>query len=388
MEGLRMGLTGSGGNSAWTFKMLIFAMAIVVLLPTFMAIYLPSDATEVDRDELFDAYYEMTGQQAQTKTAIWILTGLYTPVEEGSTWGVTDDGWMYRSELKSWTPSQYRGTPEQYSVSKGSDGVFRYVGNSADYDPDNGRGHAAGDLYTMFSFDPQYKSDIFFTETNKTITDGGFYYEYSGVRAAFQPISSYTTVNADGDQVPVIATTTSLSLVWYQWYTQSGVTGQLILSGSNGGVAYINGANIVSAFNSATSSATFPLVFNGGVNIDVIIKMDPLYLSTMTVQDCYDAGYWSILVTSQSVDENAYVGTDNAFNPVKIFETMVDLFTFNYSDYNISGWMGMLCSLVFVTPLYASLITMALEHKELWLIVGVLGFIEFMESLDLFSIFG
>ena len=384
-----MGLTGSGSDSQWLFKSLIFAMAIVVLLPTFMAIYLPANDSSIDRDELFDAYYEMTGQQAQTKTAIWVLTGLYTPVEEGQTWGVTEDGWMYRSELKSWTPSQYRGTPEQFSVTKGSDGVFRYAGNSEDYDEAAGRGHAQGDLYTMFSFDPLYKSDIFFTETNKTITDGGFYYDYSGVRAAFQPISSYTTTNADGDRIPVIATSTSLSLVWYQWYTQqSGVTGQLILSGNNGGVAFINGANIVSAFNSATSSATFPLVFNGGVNIDVTIKMDPLYLSTMTVQQCYDAGYWSILVTSQSADESAYVGTDNAFNPIKIFETMVNLFTFNYNDYNISGWMGMLCSLVFVLPLYATLITMAINNKELWLIIGVLGFIEFVETLDLFSLFG
>ena len=383
-----MGLTGSGSDSQWLFKSLIFAMAIVVLLPTFMAIYLPANDSSIDRDELFDAYYEMTGQQAQTKTAIWVLTGLYTPVEEGQTWGVTEDGWMYRSELKSWTPSQYRGTPEQFSVTKGSDGVFRYAGNTEDYDAAAGRGHAQGDLYTMFSFDPLYKSDIFFTETNKTVTDGGFYYEYSGVRAAFQPISSYTTVNADGDRIPVIATSTSLSLVWYQWYTQSGVTGQLILSGNNGGVAFINGANIVSTFNSATSSATFPLVFNGGVNIDVTIKLDPLYLSTMTVQQCYDAGYWSILVTSQSADESAYVGTDNAFNPIKIFETMVNLFTFNYNDYNISGWMGMLCSLVFVLPLYATLITMAINNKELWLIIGVLGFIEFVETLDLFSLFG
>ena len=383
-----MGLTGSGSDSQWLFKSLIFAMAIVVLLPTFMAIYLPANDSSIDRDELFDAYYEMTGQQAQTKTAIWVLTGLYTPVEEGNTWGTTDDGWMYRSELKSWTPSQYRYTPEEYTVIKGSDGVFRYAANSEDYDAASGRGHAQGDLYTMFSFDPLYKSDIFFTETNKTVTDGGFYYEYSGVRAAFQPISSYTTVNADGDRVPVIATTTSLSLVWYQWYTQSGVTGQLILSGNNGGVAFINGANIVSAFNSATNSATFPLVFNGGVNIDVTIKMDPLYLSTMTVQQCYDAGYWSILVTSQSADENAYTGTDNAFNPIKIFETMVNLFTFNYNDYNISGWMGVLCSLVFVVPLYATLITMAINNKELWLIIGLLGLIEFIESLDLFSIFG
>lgn len=380
-----MGVLGGGNDSSWTFKSLIFSMAIMVLLPTFISIYIPSYEIDVDRNELFDAYYEMTGQEAQTKTAIWVLTGLYTPVEEGSTWGVTDDGWMYKTELKTWSPSQYKSTPQSYTVGKGSDGVFRYAGNSRDYNETTGTGHKEGDLYTMFSFDPQYMSDIFFTESGRTVVGDNFYYHYSGVRAAFQPISSYTILNQNGDRVPVIATTTSLSLVWYQWYNQTGITGQLILSGSSGGVAYLNGANIVSAYNSATNSATFPMVFNGGVNIDITVRLDPMYLSTMTVQECYDAGYWSIMVTSQSADESAYTGTDNALNPVKIFETMVDLFTFNYKDYGISDTMGIVCSIVFVMPLYATLITMALNNKELWLIVAALGLIEFIETMD-FSI--
>lgn len=379
---------GGGGDSPWTFRMIVFAMAVVFLLPTFMALYIPDQDMAVDKDELFDAYYEMTGQQAQTKTSIWILTGLYTPVEEGAAYGVTADGWMYKSELKSWSPSQYRNSPEKYIVEKTPDGFYRYKGNSLDYSEENNTGHADGELYTMFNFDPEYMSEIFFTESQKTQMGDNFYYRYSGVRAAFQPISSYTIANADGDRVPVIATTTSLSLVWYQWTNQTGITGQLILSGSSGGVSYINGSNIVAAFNSATNSATFPMVFNGGIQMDVIIRLDPYYLSTMTVQECYDNGYWSIMVTSLSADESAYTGTDNAFNPIRVFETMVDLFTFNYENYGISGTMGMVCSLCFVTTLYAALITLALQHKELWLIVALLGLVEFIESLNLFSIFG
>lgn len=383
-----MGLVGGGGDSSWTFKMLIFSMAIVFLLPTMMSIYIPGQDIDLDREELFDTYYEMTGQQAQTKTAIWILTGLYTPVEEGVPNLITDDGWMARSELRTWTPSQYIGEPSQFSVQKGSDGVFRYATNTRDYDAQTGTGHAQGDLYTSFTFDPQYKSDIFFSENGRTETDAGFYYEFTGVRAAFQPVSSYTTANADGDKIPVIATTTSLSLIWYQWYSYGdGLAGQLILSYSNGGTSYITGSMIINAFNSTNYTATLPMVFNGGIQMDIVIRLDPTYLSRMTVEQAYNAGYWSILVTSQSADESAYTGTDNSFNPIRVFETMVDLFTFNYSDYGISGSMGIICSVVFVMPLYATLITLALAHKELWLIVGVLGLIEFIESLNLFSLF-
>lgn len=378
--------------------MLVFSMAIMFLLPTMITVFVPSQDYIDAKEDLFDTYYEMTGQEAQTKTAIWILTGLYTPVEEGSPYLVTDDGWMARSELKSWTPSQYMGSPEQYTVTKGSDGYFRYIATSdpnddpdaatPDYDSATGTGHYAGELYTAFNFDPLYMSDIFFTESSRTNMGDNFYYEYNGVRAAFQPISTYTIVNENGDRVPVIATETSLSCVWYSWYTQTGIASQLTLSGNNGGVAYLNGASIVSAFNSVNNTATFSLVFNGGINIDVIIRLDPYYLSTMTVQDCYNRGYWSMLITSESVDQSAYSGTDSALNPMRIFQTMVDLLTFNYENYGISGLGGVLCSVVFVMPLFATLIAVAVDKPWMWLIVGILGLIEFIQSMNLFSVFG
>ena len=380
-----MGLMGGGGNSSWNFKMIVFCLAIAFLMPFLMSIYAPANALDVDQEDLFDGYYQMTGQEAQTKTAIWVLTGVYTPVQEGSPYGVTEDGWMYSSEIKTYSPSQYQGTPEAYTVAKGSDGLYRYSANSSDYDADKGTGHASGDLYTMVNFDMDHKSNIFFTESNKTMMGNNFYYQYTGYRLAFQPISTYTTLDQNGDRIPVVATTTSLSLVWYQWYTQSGISGQLILSGSSGGVSFLNGAQVVAAFNSATNSATFPMVFNGGIQMDIVIRIDPYYLSSMTVQECYDNGFWSIMVTSQSADADAYTGTDYALNPSKVLDTAIALFTFDYSSYNLSSEMGILCSVFFVMFLYAGLITLCLENAYIWIMVGIMAAIQ---SINLFHIFG
>lgn len=379
-----MGLMGGGGDSSFTFKMLIFSMVVMFLLPTMITIYCPGQSVDVDRNELFDGYYEMTGQQASTKTSVWALTGIYTPVEEGKPYGQTDDGWLYSSRIQTYTPSQYQGTPENYQVYRDSNGVYRYSSNSDDYNATTGTGHAKDDLYTQVNFDIQQRSNIFFTETNKTVNDDGtFYYQYTGYRMAFQPISNYTVLDSDGNRIPVIATTTSCSLIWYQWYTQTGVAGALVLSGNSGGTSYINGAQIVSAFNNLTSSATFKMVFNGGVVIDVHIRIDPYYLDTHTVQECYDMGYWSIMITSESADADAYVGTDYSLNPIKILTTMIDLLTFNYQDYNLSAVMGAICSILFVLPLYAGLITLCLAHAELWILVGILAAIQ---SLNFFNI--
>ena len=395
---------GNSGDSAFTFKALIFAMAIMLLLPTMITIYCPGYMGNVDRNELFDGYYEMTGQEASTKTAIWALTGIYEPVIEGQAYGRTDDGWLYSSRISSYTPSQYEGSPEYYQVYRDSNGVYRYYYDSADYNELKGTGHKGwyyydndtqqyvqrsdytGDLYTSVQFDVAQKSNIFFTEANKTVNDDGtFYYQYTGYRMAFQPISNYTTLNSNGDRVPVIATTTSCSLIWYQWYTSSGIASAMVLSGNQGGTSYIGSDLIVSAFNSLTNTATFHMVFNGGITLDVHIQMDSYYLDTKTVQECYNEGYWSIMITSESADADAYTGTDFSLSPTRVLDTMIDLLTFDYSDYNMSDEIGLMCSILFVLPLYAMLITLCLTYSYLWILVGILTV---LQSLNFFNLFG
>lgn len=395
---------GGGGDSSFTFKALVFAMALMFLLPTMITIYCPGQVINVDRDELFDGYYQMTGQEASTKTSIWALTGIYEPLIEGQPFGETPDGWLYSSRIDSYTPSQYEGSPEYYQVYRDSNGVYRYYYDSADYDENKHTGHMGkyyydsdtsqwveregfnGDLYTQVQFDVQQKSNIFFSEANKTMNeDGTFYYYYTGYRMSFQPISDYNIADSNGDKIPVIATTTSCSLIWYQWYTSSGVAGALVLSGSSGGTSFINGSQIVSAFNSITSTATFEMVFNGGVVLDVHIRIDPYYLTTKTVQECYDEGFWSIMITSESADSDAYTGTDYSLNPMKVLDTALDLFTFDYSDYNLSPVIGIVCSILFVLPLYALLITVCLDHTYLWILVGIMTA---LQSINFFNIFG
>lgn len=396
-----MGLMG-GGDTSFTFKFLIFSLAIMLLLPMFLMVYAPTAYSGASEDEVLQGYERMTGQAADTKVSVWPLTGIYTPftggfVDEDSgqtiTYGYTEDGWLYGTSVSSYTPTQYRSTSQQYTVYKADDGVFRYWTDSADYNKDYETGHQgrviedsevtyAGDLYTEVSFDINQMSDIFFVESSRVEdADGHFKYDYSGYRYVFQPISSYTGQDADGNKVPIIATTTSLSLVWYQYLSQSGITGQLVLSGSNGGIAYLNAAQILTQYNGSTNTAPFDMVFNG-VTMTVYIKIDPMATASgMTVEQAYNAGLWSIMVTSLSVDASAYTGTDAANNPMQLFETMIDLLTFNMGDYNISSWLATICSIFFVAPLYIGLISLCLDKAYLWILVGLLAAIQAINFL-------
>ena len=308
---------------------------------------------------------------------------------------MTEDGWLYGERILGYTPTQYQSSPNKFQV-RYEDGYYRYTdlgtGGSADYDADKGQGHKAGDLYTSVTFDNAHRSNIFFTEYGKYTRDGTkyvpgsndpFYFNYTGWRYSFQPTGSVTISDAQGNEIKVVNTTTSLSLIWYEYYTQTGISGQLILSGSDGGTAYITGDMIVKAFDSTTSTARFDMTFNQGVQIGLYIKIDPNVLSVgrMSIKDAYDAGYWSVMVTSLTTDSSAYTGTDNPLDIWKLLMTMVDLMTFNYSDYNMSPFMGAVCSFVIIIPLYAGLIALAIGSWPALAMVGILAALEGLIAL-------
>ena len=374
-------------NSDFAYKSFIFSLTLLLVLPLLISIYAPAVQAS-DEDKILDDYYDFTGtSRSFTKESVWVLTGVYTPYENVG-YGITDDGWLYGQRIGGYTPYQYIGSNTgEFSVVYDKDsGYYRYAENSADFDEDKGQGHKKGDIYTHITFDSEHKSNIFFSESAKFTRDGTryvqgsnepFYFSFTGWRYAFQPTTDYNTTDGDGNVKKVIATTTSLSLVWYFYYSQTGISGQLILSGSDGGVAYISGDQIVRAFDSITSTARFDMTFNQGVQMGIYIRLDPNALAKgVSIKDAYDQGFWSIMVTSKTTDSSAYTGTDYSLNIWNLFEVITDLMTFNYADYNMSPMMGAICSFVIIIPLYAGLIALAIGSWQSMAFVGILAAIQ------------
>lgn len=364
-----MSLLG-GVDNQFAFKMLVFSMAILFLLPTALTVMGVGD-TSVDEAaaDLTEDYREFTGGSA-TKTAVWALGGVYTPYTGTSEYGWTKDGWLYSERIDAYVPSQYQGTIYGTGAVRDDEGIYRYTADSAD-------GHEAGEIYSAITMDAAQKSDIFFTPAGKTEQDGYFYYEFTGYRYSFSPIADYTGRDADGNPVDVIATTTTLNLIWYEYYNNSGISGQLVLSGADDGrIAYITSQEIVSAFDDVTSTAKFDLIFNS-VEMTVSIRLNPYYISQgYSVEDCYNSGYWELMVSSLSVDTDAYTGTDFAFNVAGIFDTMIKIFTFNSADLGLTGWTGTICTLIISVPLYAALLSIGMSWYPALILSGILAAIQ------------
>lgn len=377
-----MSLFGGGGtDNRYAHEILTFAIALMFLLPLMINLYqvdTPGPLKWQDYiDDLNNGYSSMTGS-TPTSEAVWGLTGIYTPYTGGS-YGYTSDGWIYGTEIHTYSPSQYSQGQTAYIVENRGlvDGtvtdypIYRYSSV-----PAISQGISIGDTYTAVAFDVNQKSDIFFTPSSKQTMGDRFYYEYSGYRYAFSPLTDLYGWDDNGKEIPIVANTSSLSLVWYSFFGDEGITGQLIISGSDSGVSYLTKNAIVQAFDSTTNSSKFALKFNG-VSCNLYIRIDPYYTSAgMSVAECFENGYWSVMVTSQSASISSYTSTDYQLSIFNISETIIDLLTFNLHDYGFSPMVSTIASAVVVIPLYVGLITMGMTFTPLLLGAGALAVLQ------------
>lgn len=383
---------GGSNDLGSGYGLLLMSAFLLISLSTLITFCYPTVNLDDNTtyDELIGQYTDFTGSRPSSE-AVWCLSGIYSSVgSDGngnaySGYGYTDDGWVYGLRVVNYTPTQYSDRPTSHNATYDSEHrYYTYTSTSTLYNK-----HDAGDLYASVVMDASHQSDMFFSSSGKVEDGNHFYYQFSSkaYRYAFQPINEYTTVNADGQHIKVIPNQSSLSLIWYNYYAGgsidgnsvggSGIAGQLIISygagGQDYGVAYLTSAQIVSAFNSDTSTSKFVMTFNG-VDMNVYIKLDPSYLSQgLTVEQCYNLGYWSIMVTSMSVDTSSVVSADHDFNPYKIFQTMIDLLTFHTSDYGLTGMSSMLASMIIVIPLMVGVIVLGLNNYIVLILAGLYG---------------
>ena len=374
-------------DTGFVVKVIVFALLLMFLVPLFFSLFIPQIDNGEDTkyaeqiQQLEDEYYLSTGRTVTATTETWALTGIYEPFY-GSSYGITDDGWIFGARATKYSPAQYTidqsvsGIKNRYEVEY-RDGLYYYTKVDSTID----KTHNIGDLYTAVAMDNAHVSDVFFTPGGKTTTDKGFYYDYTGYRYAFQPLRPYHTY-VGGIVTEVEPNSTSLSLIWYQYSSMNGIAGQLTISGSDSGLSYLSSTDILREFNQSTYSSTFDLTFNN-VAMHLTIRLDPIRIAEgKSVEECYNQGWWSVIVSSDAIVTSSLNDASYDFNPNNVFDTLIKLLTFRIAeDYDIEGWQGTIASLIVTMPLYACLIALALIYPQSLILVAILGAIQAIVSI-------
>ena len=387
---------------AWQYQIVVYALILVVVTPILFSLLVPTIQDSEWEDQIRDienTYYNQSGVNAATDINVWTLTGIYTPYGGGQ-YGYTDDGWLYGERVT--TP----GIPTQYSQSFWNDEAFSVIRN-----PDNGLyyyltapatreditpvsgsegsyDYSNATIYSAVTMDTAHTSDVFFTTTSKQEQGGHYYYEYGQTggtawRYAFQPLSNYTTT-LDGTTYNITASTSSLSLIWYQYTDINGIAGQLTISGGDKGVSYLTANDIIDRYNGTNYTAKFDMIFNN-IRMHLLITLNPTAIANnVDVATCWNNGYWSVMVYSDQDLASAMANANYNFSADNIWNTVIDLFTFRIAeDYDIDGWLGILASVMFSLPLYAAIIAIGCSQPLLFIVAGVIALIQWIMSLSI-----
>ena len=194
----------------------------------------------------------------------------------------------------------------------------------------------------------------------ETISGAANNWNYTGYRYVFDPVLPFNSEASSKDG--------RLSVVWYQIPTDTGLSGALEIYGGTKAqnqvkLGTISAAEIITAFRSTTGYVqVFDFNFEG-THLNLTVQFDPsVYSSYGSLQDAWDAGAWSMAISSASAGNFFDVETSNAFNVTagSMLDTFISIYTFDYPHFD-SGWAEFVMWLLIGLPMTLGMLFITLR---------------------------
>ena len=332
----------------------VFCITVSVLSTCLVAMYVGGsgdydyDTINAYRSELID----FSGGQLVNDNP-WVLNGVYTPFTPGT---IADEdipdhierdggrttGWLFGEKIDDYPylgeVADIKLDPDQKS------NQLLTVGDPFDYEYRNGRsvwngGNDAG----IVIFDPDVirwlsnVTGIGHIDENygyETVSGSAMNWSYSGFRYTFDPVLPINDQGSSKDG--------RLSLVWYSIPNggDTGLSGALEIYADKDHeqikLGRISASDIINTFRSSEGYVqVFDFNFEG-THLNLTIRFDPtVYNSYGTLQSAWDAGAWSMAISSASAGNFFDVENSNSFNVTagSALDTFIQIYTFDYPHF-------------------------------------------------------
>lgn len=362
------------GDDNQLMKVAVFCIAFSIISTVLASMYILGNG-DYDYDTLSgyrNDLVEFSGGQLVNDTP-WVLTGVYTPFTPGT---IPDSeinnhieydngrttGWLYGEKI-----TNYPGLNEAVDIkldpnkksnqllTVGNPYSWEYRGEKEWWAGNNqfgidisGAGDVARNIWGFFTNQDPDEIDPNYRYTTETGTANNW--NYTGYRYVFDPtlpLSSGGSV-VDG----------RLSLVWYDIRTDTGLSGALeIYADSNHEqilLGRISSTEILSAFQTTSGySSIFDFKFEG-TTLNLVIRFLPTVYNTYnSLKEAWDAGAWSMAISSPSAGNFFDVENSNAFTATAgtAFDTFIDIFTFKTPEFTDEPWVAVILWLMCGLPM-------------------------------------
>ncbi len=354
----------AGSDDATLMKVAVFGIAMSIVCTAMISImFVSSEAYgDYDPDTIEDYRQDIssfTGASMLSDTP-WVLQYVYTPwiADMGVEGHLDDDEWLYGTSIAyddigkaaniSLDPEQKSTVP--ISVSNQTYGYSKQSGYKWWADETNWWSGITRPVGEFFGADP-------YTYT----TGNAAVWNYTGYRYVFDPTLPFK-VDENGDNEPSVMDG-KLSLVWYTYNGQEGLSGGLDVYGGNVLLASYSAADIVSAYDSSSGYATtYKFNFEGTIlNLSIRFNQEVIEQGTALMQ-AFSEGDWTMAITSVSAGN--FLDLDDSISYSATMGSMISTFTqiYTFSLPSIDNpWMDLLLWLMVGLPMTLAMLLIGLR---------------------------
>lgn len=348
------------------------------MIATMICAIYDSGTSDYDYDTI--RYYqsqltEYTGGNLVNETP-WVLQAVYTPFIPGDYGAdienhIDPNGWLYGSEI-----TDYPYLNESVHIKLDKDQTSNQKLSYHDYDWEYLAGEKgwrkAGEFVVQDVFHVDFDSVLRGLNylTDDAVGDGYKYnsgiannWNYTGYRYVFDPTLPFSSGTSSKDG--------SLSIVWYDTGTESGLSGglQIYKNGRDPShaddvlLAEYTSTDLIAGYQASNGFATTYDFDFDGIILHLSIQFSPLVATDYaSLRAAWDAGDWDMSISSPSAGNFFDVENSTAFvdSAGSMLDTFIQIYTFDYPKFqgeamwaNIILWLlvglPMTMGLLFVT---------------------------------------
>lgn len=346
--------------------MAVFGAVMVVLISAMTGLMFTSTG-DYNYDEIQDArdeLHQFTGN-TMINDSPWRLTAIYTPwVSTDGTKDHVDNGWLYGEKLK--TSKSYSGDTE-------------YVGKYADIKLDPNHKSSVPLAISEQTVEYEQKSEhhkwwahngwvrgaaeFFGVETHETETLSASIWSYTGYRYYFDPTLPFSAGTEDDGGPKKAPHDGALSIVWYNYNEQEGLSGGLEVFGEDVILASYSATDIVADYNTGSGYATSYDFNFDGVILTLSIRFDQDAISQgKPMISAWSDGDWSMAISSESAGNFFDISNSTSFTNTagSLISTFKNILTFDVPNLN-DPWAEWILWVLVALPLMVCLCCVTLR---------------------------
>lgn len=354
-------LGGGGGDDRLQIELAVFGVVISIVVSALLPVLLPVNPAGYSLEDIYAerSSLELYTGESMINQAPYKLQHVYTPYTVGQEYHLTEEGWLYGSELTdNGQPSYVIDGKEQIGLteirldpSKKSTVPLYQGDNVATSTVKVSVTGSTGDVWQDI-INGIIRLVTFGSEGWQVTEEFREYptWAFSGYRYELDPMLRISTHDTDGNpQTDTRAVDDAkLSIVWYDLDGQEGISGGLVLynSKTNAILASYTAAEIVAQYNPMSQNAAkFKLDFDG-TPVNMWIKFDPdVIINNLDLSQSFSLGKWTVAFTSTSADLYLDLQNSNSFASSlgSMLETYIGIFTMSLpqlsAEWNLVLWV-------------------------------------------------